>query len=212
MWRICSVPGVARDTASIQRSIRSTTSNRSRSRTSASRSSPTSSAPARSDPTAQPGQPMHAESGYWRFPAPGRVEVVLSHPTGVIELEEGTIVVSLDGTIVIELATTNVGIQLDGEVGDRHSTGLPDPGRHDRIRPAVWRPSGCRCSTTCRPGWFARISTESGPVPVRRLGACPLRTLVTSSSSTPSARRSAGAEAACRRSTRPRCWLACSPH
>lgn len=57
-----------------------------------------------------PGQPMHTESGYWRFPSPGRVEVVLSHPTGVTEIEEGMIELELDGGLLIRLATTHVGL------------------------------------------------------------------------------------------------------
>lgn len=41
--------------------------------------------------------PAHAESGYLRAVAPGRVELVLAHPTGIVELSGGEVLAQPDG-------------------------------------------------------------------------------------------------------------------
>jgi hypothetical protein len=57
------------------------------------------------------GEPLHFERGVLRTAGPGRVELTLAHPLGVVEVSEG----SIEGTS-IELASTSVA---------RTSTGSP---------------------------------------------------------------------------------------
>jgi hypothetical protein len=54
------------------------------------------------------GRPLHAETGYIRMPGPGRIELVIAHPTGITEVAEGAI--QIDGArITINVATTTIG-------------------------------------------------------------------------------------------------------
>jgi hypothetical protein len=50
------------------------------------------------------GRPLHAEAGYWRPQPGGRLEVVFAHPTGITEIQEGTV-----GEDRIELVATVIG-------------------------------------------------------------------------------------------------------
>jgi len=58
---------------------------------------------------ADDGRPLHAETGYVRVPSPGRVEWVLAHPTGITEIQEGSVTVS-ETTVEMELKATSIGL------------------------------------------------------------------------------------------------------
>ena len=64
------------------------------------------------------GFPLHAESGYLRLPAWDRAELVMAHPTGLVEVDEGT----WDGTHLvlrsIQIARTTTAKPVS-EVGRR---------------------------------------------------------------------------------------------
>jgi hypothetical protein len=54
------------------------------------------------------GRPLHAETGYLRVPSPGRIELILAHPTGITEIAEGTLS-QHDGVIDIDVESTTIG-------------------------------------------------------------------------------------------------------
>jgi len=56
---------------------------------------------------ADDGRPLHAETGYLRL-ARGRIELVLAHPFGITEIEEGPLTVD-GGSLVVRLTATAIG-------------------------------------------------------------------------------------------------------
>lgn len=59
-------------------------------------------------------RPLHSEMGYWRPKPEGAVELMLSHPTGIVEVETGTI-----AGHDIELATVSLGLAPTAKQVDR---------------------------------------------------------------------------------------------
>ena len=55
------------------------------------------------------GLPLHAEAGYLRVPGAGRAEWVLAQPSGIAEIQEGT-VERVDGIVVLTLRSTQVAL------------------------------------------------------------------------------------------------------
>jgi hypothetical protein len=53
--------------------------------------------------------PLHFERGFFRPAGPGRLEIVLAHPLGIVEVAEGT----LSGTVV-DVASTSVTFTTTG--------------------------------------------------------------------------------------------------
>jgi len=54
------------------------------------------------------GRPLHAETGYWRVPSPGRIELVIAHPNGIVEVSEGTVddaAIRVQSTVVAGTST-----------------------------------------------------------------------------------------------------------
>ncbi|HEX3214910.1 MAG TPA: FABP family protein [Actinomycetota bacterium] len=62
------------------------------------------------------GRPLHAETGYWRAKPGGTVELVLAHPTGIVEVQEG----HLDGGRIELRSTTMAGTATAKRVDALH--------------------------------------------------------------------------------------------
>lgn len=58
---------------------------------------------------ADDNRPLHVEAGYLRCPGPDRVELILSHPTGITEICEGKLTLG-DDELRLELESTAIGL------------------------------------------------------------------------------------------------------
>ena len=146
----CSAGGWGPARATTRRSSRSTSSRKLSSRTSASRTSSTAAAPGGSPPTADGElernengdlvrlEPLAVEAGFWRPQPEGKVEVALSHPTGISEIYYGQL----------------TGLHHD-RAGDRRG------GQDPRPPSPTWPASGCTAWCRTRP----RRARRTSPTP-----------------------------------------------
>jgi hypothetical protein len=67
-------------------------------------------------------RPLHAEAGYWRAPGPGRSELVVAHPTGLVEVDEGTVETTTSGVrlSVVSLVVAGTSSAKDVAAVRRH--------------------------------------------------------------------------------------------
>ncbi len=64
-------------------------------------------------------RPLHSEIGFLRMPSPDSAELVLAHPNGITEIEEGTLAVR--GTVIeMDLNATAIGLTASA----KHVTAL----------------------------------------------------------------------------------------
>ena len=101
------------------------------------------------------GRPLHAETGYWRCPSPTHVELVVAHPTGVVEVSEGPL--STTSLVLSSTTMARTGICQGGPavVDTSPSTTTAS------ATTSTWPPSGCPSPPTCA-AVLHRVSTASG--------------------------------------------------
>lgn len=56
------------------------------------------------------GRPLHVEIGYLRLASPGRVELLIAQPTGIVEVDEGPLDAAGDATVELRLRSRVVGL------------------------------------------------------------------------------------------------------
>lgn len=82
------------------------------------------------------GRPMHAENGFLRPGAAGRVELLLAHSFGLTEVQEGTIAEDDDGVLRLHLASTAIGVAATAKPVDAVRRDLVLAG--DLLRSELW--------------------------------------------------------------------------
>lgn len=98
------------------------------------------------------GIPAHAEAGYWRHAGPGRVELVMAHPSGIVEVEEGTVEVTESG-VRLHLRSTSVAMAATAksvETLEREIEVSDDVFHYDLSMGAVGLPHQHHLSATLR--------------------------------------------------------------